>query len=288
MTFNKKYGIENSDGYINIELDTDNKMFVDPYLIYIDKDEMSTNCSNRIVNYFSQLLKAAEKDDFKKGEYLVKYLQENNEVRLGYSNDKPHGKGLGKNKGIELFDAIKESKAVKSGLVEDIFDASIMLNNVGYDKISDLTICIILEELIAYTQTICKKHNIEMKPHKLNRPVWSHSQNKWTYLKDIQLPSHNDKPIILIPNKYAKKILVYTYNRFYNYGMMPYYEKIAFNNPSMGLVKILKRGIVPAKTKIRKKYPCKKDDVLDFIIENPDVYLSYKEKQIKYITNDSI
>ena len=70
--------------------------------------------------------------------------------------------------------------------------------------------------------------------------------------------------------------------------MMPYYEKIALNNPSMGLVKILKRGIVPAKTKIRKKYPCKKDDVLDFIIENPDVYLSYKEKQIKYISNDSI
>ena len=69
MTFNEKFGIENSEEYINIELDTDNKMFVDPYLIYIGKDEMSIRCSNRIVNYFSQLLNAAEKNEYTKGKY---------------------------------------------------------------------------------------------------------------------------------------------------------------------------------------------------------------------------
>jgi len=288
MTFNEKFGIENSEEYINIELDTDNKMFVDPYLIYIGKDEMSIRCSNRIVNYFSQLLNAAEKNEDTKGKYLVKYLQENNEVRLGYSIYNPCGKGLGENKGLELYENIKNSKAVKSGLVEDIFDASIMLENVGYDKISDMTICIILEELIYFTQDICKKYDIEMQPHKLNRPVWSDAQNQWINLYNVNLPSHNNKPIILIPYNYAKSMLVYTYGRFYNHQMMPYYESIALRNPSMGLVKILKRGIVPAKVKIRKKYPCVKPEVINFIIENPESYLSYKEKQLEYVSYNTL
>ena len=288
MKFNEKYGIKDSKEYINIELDTDNKLFVDPYLIYIGNDEMSNICSNRIVSYFSQLLLAAEKVDDKTGEYLVKYLQENNEVRLGYSKDNPKGKGLGKNKGIELYDNIKNSKAVKSGLVEDIFDASIMLDNVGNDKISDMTISIILEELINFTQGICEKYGIETIAQKLERPVWSDSENKWIYLNNVMLPIHDNKPIILIPYNYARHILMYNYIRFYNHQMLPYYETEALKNPGLGLIRILKRGMVPAKAKIRKKYPCIKPEVINFIMENPESYLSYKEKQLNYVTYDNL
>ncbi len=288
MKFNEKYHIKDTSEYIDIDLETDNKLFVDPYLIYLGKDEMSIRCSNRIVNYFTQLLEAAENGDDNAGHYLVKYLQENNEVRLGYSKSVPCGKGLGKNKGLELFNNIKNSKAMKSGLVKDIFDASIMLENVGNDKISDLTICIILEELIEYTQKICLKYNIPMFKQKLNRPIWSDSNNKWIEKIDVLLPQHNSVPIILIPNSYANPMLVYTYNRFYNYQMMPYYETLALKDPSNGLVRILKRGIVPAKSKIRKKYPCSKPNVVDFIYENPLEYLSYKYRQLKYVNYNNI
>lgn len=288
MKFNEKYLVKDNNEYINIDLETDNELFVDPYLIYLGEDEMSKRCSNRIVNYFTQLLEAAENKDDNTGHYLVKYLQENNEVRLGYSKFNPCGKGLGKNKGLELFDNIKNSKAMKSGLVKDIFDASVMLENVGYDKISDLTICIILEELIAYTQEICLKYSIPMFEQKLYRPIWSDSKNKWIEKENVLLPLHNNIPIILIPNSYAKSTLTYTYNRFYNHQMMQHYEKIALKNPSDGLVRILKRGIVPAKTKIRKKYPCIKPNVVDFINEYPTEYFSYKDKQLKYINYNNI
>ena len=286
MTFNEKYHVSDSK-YINIELDTDNELFLDPYLIYLGKDEMSNRCSNRIVNYFSQLLKSAEHNNDNLGEYLVKYLQENNEVRLGYSQSKPCGKGFGKNKGLELYNNIKNSKAIKSGLVKDIFDASIMVENVGYDKISDMTICIILEELINFTQSICLEHNIQMQQVKLNRPVWSDEKNKWIQIDKVNLPCHNGTPIILIPSNYAKSKLIYTYIRFYNMQMMPYYEKYARNNPSAGLVRILKRGTIPAKGKIRKAFPCVKPNVLDFIHKNPSEYLSYKERELKHGNYDN-
>ena len=287
MTFNSKYHLSDNR-YIDIELDTDNKLFVDPYLIYLENDEMSNICSNRIVNYFSQLLEAAKTNNDELGKSLVQYLQENNEVRFGYSKAVPCGKGFGMNKGIELYQNIKNSRAVKSGLVEDIFDASIMLEKVGYDKISDMTICIILEELISFTQRICLEHNIPMEQVALNRPIWSDYKNKWIKIKSISLPVHGGNPIILIPSNYANSILVYTYHRFYNNQMMPHYEQYAINNPSAGLVRILKRGMVPAKGKIRKRYPCVKSNVVDFIYENPTEYLSYKDKQLKFVNHDTI
>ena len=288
MTFNEKFNVFSENEYINIDLDTDNELFVDPYLIYLGDDELSRKCSNRIVNYFTQLLHAAESNNDKQGKYLVKYLQENNEVRLGYSKTNPQGKGFGQNKGLELYNNIKNSKAIKSGMVKDIFDASIMLENVGYDKISDMTICIILEELISYTQEICSKYNIPMNEHKLNRPIWSNNLNKWVTIENVLLPEHNKTPIILIPLYYARQRIIYTYNRFYNHQMLPYYERIAINNSSEGLIRILKRGIVASRTKIRAKYPCLKPNIINFIQEHPEEYQTYKEKQLLYVTYNNI
>ena len=288
MKFKEKYNIKGEVEFVDIELDTDSKLFVDPYLIYISNDEFSNNCSNKIVNYFEQLLKLAILNDKGNGYKIVKYLQENNEVRFGYSLGNPLGKGFGKNKGKELFDILCKSKAVRTGMISDIFDASIMLNKVGYDKISDLTINIILEDLIQFTQKQCKMYSVPLERVRLRRPVWNSEKNNWINIEAIDLPVHNGKPIILVPNNFVRPYMVYTYARFYNNQMMPYYEIESLKNPSCGLVKILKRGIVPAKSKIRKEYPCLKDNVINFIIEHPDKYSMYKYKQLNYVKEKNV
>lgn len=288
MTFKSKYNIKGDVDFVDIDLEHDNKLFVDPYLIYLEKDAFSINCSNKIVNYFGQLLECARNNDISAGHKLVSYLQENNEIRFGYSSEKPNGKGLGYNKGKELFNLLCKSKAINTGLVQDIFDASIMLENVGYDKISDLTINIILEDLILFTQNVCKKNNIKTNAVTLKRPIWCSKTNSWIEMKDILLPVHKNKPIILVPKAYVREYLVYTYSRFYSHHMIPYYEHEVMNNPSCGLVKILKRGIVPSRTKIRKSYPCIKENVIDFISNNPNEYHTYKKNQLKYIDKNKV
>lgn len=288
MKFKEKYNIKDEVEFMDIELETDSKLFVDPYLIYISDDEFSNNCSNKIVNYFEQLLKLAVLNDKVNGYKVVKYLQENNEVRFGYSLGKPLGKGFGKNKGKELFDILCKSKAVRTGMISDIFDASIMLDKVGYDKISDLTINIILEDLILFTQKQCKMYNVPLESVRLRRPIWDSKKNNWINIKTVNLPVHDGKPIILVPNNFVRPYMVYTYVKFYSNQMMPYYEKKAIEDPSCGLVKILKRGIVPAKTKIRKEYPCLKDNVVGFIMEHPDEYSIYKYKQLNYVQEKTV
>ena len=183
MRIKEYYGICHETSFEDIELDTDNKLFVDPYLVYISEDDFSIECSNKIVDYFTKLLRYAKLGDRGNGYKLVKYLQENNEIRFGYSAGRPIGRGLGNNKGKELFDLLCKSKAVKTGLVSDIFDASIMLENVGYDKISDLTTNIILMDLIKFTQIQCTINKIPMVTVKLIRPVWCASEEKWKKMK---------------------------------------------------------------------------------------------------------
>lgn len=288
MTFKEKYRIVGEVQFEDIELNTDTELFVDPYLIYISDDDLSIRCSNKIVDYFGQLLYYARSRDRGNGYKIVRYLQENNEVRFGYSSGIPCGKGLGNNKGKELFDLLCRSKAVKTGLVSDIFDASIMLEKVGYDKISDLTINIVLEDLIKFTQEQCQKHNVYMDSVKLRRPIWSSSDNSWINKDRVLLPVHDNKPIILVPKNFVRPYLVYTYDRFYNHQMIPFYEKEVMRDPTSGLVKILKRGIVPAKTKIKKEYPCIKENVINFIAEHPEEYSTYKYKQLNYVDESKV
>lgn len=288
MTFKEKYKIKSTVDFVDIELETDNELFVDPYLIYLDNSELAIQCANGIIDFFNRLLKYAILNDRGNGYNLVKNLQENNEIRLGYSKGVPRGTGVGVVKGKELFEEIRHSRAVKTGLVTDIFDTGIFIPKMGPDRISDFTVNIILEKLIDFTQIQCCKHKIPMKEVILKRPIWSITTHKWVKNKKVQLPVYDDKPIVLLPKQFVRSNLVYDYKRFYNCEMIPFYEKIALNNPSLGLVKILKRGIVPSRTKIKRRFPCSKTNVIKFIEKNPDLYLSYKNRELKYVKINSI
>lgn len=59
MNLIEKYNLESDINFVNIELDKDNKMFVDPYLLYISKTDIGVRSSNRIVGYFEELLDCA-------------------------------------------------------------------------------------------------------------------------------------------------------------------------------------------------------------------------------------
>lgn len=66
--------------------------------------------------------------------------------------------------------------------------------------------------------------------------------------------------------------------------MIPYYGRKAISNRIEGLIRILKNGKIKAdRAKIKEKYPCTRDNVIEFIQEHQDVYHDYKRKQLSYI-----
>ena len=79
-------------------------------------------------------------------------LREPNQTRFGLSRgDRPHGRGVGADQALELYDALSQSAAVQTGLLKDLEDCELLIPGISSDKISDITTNIIRPNLIEYT-----------------------------------------------------------------------------------------------------------------------------------------
>ena len=72
-------------------------------------------------------------------EELFSHLGESNEICLGFSRTKPQGKGMGPSDASKIFRSLKDSPALRTGIMEDIEDFRIFVDNVDKDKMSDMT-----------------------------------------------------------------------------------------------------------------------------------------------------
>ncbi len=59
-----------------------------------------------------------------------------------------------------MYKKLKESRAAKSGVLRDLSDCELMIPGIGHDKISDITINIIRQKLVGFTELQCRLHRI--------------------------------------------------------------------------------------------------------------------------------
>lgn len=286
MKLFKKYNLPADADFVNIELTTDNKIWIDPIMMYMDKSDMSIKCCTIVQQYFKKLLEFAVNKDYKNGYLYTNDFREINETRLGYSVSRPNGLSGGEHLGNEMFNLIKNSEAVETGLIGDIFDAGVMIEKLGIDKMSDFITSLIFEELVLYTQNQCLKYNIPTINVKLNRKYWSYIDQKWIDSQNIDLPfdDESNMAIVFVPKKFCENKLVYSYKRFYSKSMIPFLGQEAVNNHMIGLIRILKDNTIkPLYKEIRKQNPCTRERVNQFINTHNDVYKEYKKSQLTYI-----
>lgn len=286
MKLYEKYGLSNNVDFIDVELNTDNNKWIDPMMMYMDKSPMGEKCCQIVQQYFAVLLELAISDDITEGYAYTKDFKEMNETRLGYSKDKPKGLSGGESLGKEIFDLIANSKAVNTELIGDIFDAGVMIEKLGIDKISDFITSLIFEELILFTQNECLKYNIPMQEVIIDKKYWSSDKETWVLCQKMELPYDEESQlaIVFIPKRFSEAKLIYSYQRFYGKAMIPYLGRVAVTNRIDGLIRILKdKSIKPLYKNIKRKNPCNRKIVNDFIKDHNDVYDEYKRKQMSYI-----
>ena len=69
-----------------------------------------------------------------------------------YVFDISKGRAVGSHLAEELWRALSRSQAVKTGLVKDLEDTVLLVEGIGPDNISDITINIILKPLAQLTK----------------------------------------------------------------------------------------------------------------------------------------
>ena len=114
-------------------------------------------------------------------------MSEISNTGLGFSKENSHGIGISGDLAKQL--ANSAYTIIKAGLEDPEIFALMQLieDNVGADRISDMTLYILQKDFLAYTQRIAKELNIKTE--------------KYNYTYDIvyEVPFYRGKPIHFIP-----------------------------------------------------------------------------------------
>ena len=81
-------------------------------------DFWSVDCHNLVVSFFQNVVDKIKQGDVAGAKYALSGLREPNQTRLGLSKgDDPHGRGIGGEQSEDLYRALSDSTAIKTGLI---------------------------------------------------------------------------------------------------------------------------------------------------------------------------
>jgi hypothetical protein len=125
--------------FVDVDLGTDAPLFIDPFAIALREDEFSKSCHQTLIEFFSRIVDAIRSGQDHVARKLLSHLKEPNETRFGYSRGRPQGAGIGRDQSDDLFEALRDSSAVKTGFIQSLEECELLIPGISWDKISDLT-----------------------------------------------------------------------------------------------------------------------------------------------------
>lgn len=265
--------------FVDIDTDTDNRLYLDPYAIQIRDDQWSASCGDHIRAFFNEVLDALRDGNDARAEHLLSNLHEPNETFLGQSEDHPSGRGVGPDKARALTAALKSSRAFSSGMLSDISEAELFIRNIGPDTISDLTTNALRGLLAEYTLEQSELHGFKTYSVSSLGPIWSIDNSDWE-AKTLPLPISKSQPVLLVPKFSVRRGLSLNSQEFWNHHMIEFLRREYLNSGS-ALVRTFKskkrkgEKYVP-KEAVKKLHPYVKDDLVSFVQKHPEVLEMYK------------
>jgi hypothetical protein len=202
------FGVSKQDlekeGVFNGFVDIDANFYVDPSLLESASIFEFKNSAKRFREHFQKVITilnqanvADEKDVCFRNARNRLIFPELQAISLGNSTDGNPGKGIGK--GLATKIASTAWQINRAGINDPaIFElVGLIEDKIGADRISDMTIRIILPDLLAYSERIAKKFKIQTAPFRYGE-------------KQFLLPIDPSKtsPVILTPKELLRDLLV--------------------------------------------------------------------------------
>jgi hypothetical protein len=262
--------------FVDVRLDTDIKVFVDPAAIRILSSAWGTECVSLLQHFFESVLKRIGKGNDQEAVSLLASLNERNEFHLGYSKGKSRGKALGRISASQVWKALSKSKAAKSTLLQDLEDTCLLIRGIDTDIISDAVCNIIRGPLVKYTQEMCAYHGIPTEPNVDSGPIWNPQAERWEH-KLIQLPMTPQGKLVLVPKIIVRHRLWYKAEEYYRHYLLPEMQQEELRAKS-GLVQTLKDGRKRVtKKSLMEKYGADKLAIVEQTLKHPQVLKGYRQ-----------
>lgn len=232
-TIRQYYGITGNVPFLDVDVDDDNRMFVDPFKIRMGLGpaafaRAANTCTS---SYFDEVTSAVVSGNARhraRGLDLLQHFEEPRETRLGMSKRGFDGHGGAEGVGQDIWDTLDGDAAVlvRVGVLHQIEDIPMFVPGIDKDITSDLTTRIIFEPLADFTNDC-----VAAFPHlgggtgvkSFTRQVWDPSSLSWIQ-KDLDLPTVDGKPLLLIPEEWGTRNLLLNATRLYETELLTYVQ----------------------------------------------------------------
>ena len=279
MRITELYGLgvnQREIDFVDIDPDQDLPLFIDPFFLGTRTDSWSVSASRTVRNFFETFVTIARSGDHVRARALFDHLHEPNETCLGLSKYDPQGRAIGAENADRLFESIIGSRAVESGVVEDLEDFRIFIPGIDKDKVSDMTTNIIRRHLMEYTADQCKLWNIPLTPGTPSEFYWDPTTRQWTTAYYDALVIGNRK-ILLTPKSIVSFVRRYTPQKYHTSFVLEYlrHEHLAMGS---SLVQFRKSGEPFVTKKSLKEHvaPYSKEYLATFTASHPDIFEDFK------------
>jgi hypothetical protein len=284
MRITQHFGLNQSQyelDFIDIDTDADLPLFIDPYFLSIRNDKWSMDATRTVRSFFSYFVTLVRSGNNDQARELFSHLHEPNETCLGMSVGIPSGRGIGTGDADDIFESIIESRAISTGVLEHLEDTRIFVENIGKDKISDMTTNIIKKHLIEYTKNQCQFWNIELTSGVTTGDVWDSVNRCWDNYYDDMLVI-NGKKILLVPKAIVSYSNKYTSDYYRQHFVLNFLQNEHLSIRS-ALVqrKIYKDGTFRdyvTKKMIKENTDLSKEYLKEFTSQHPEIFRNFKQQ----------
>lgn len=275
--------------FVDIDTNKDKELYLDPFFIATRSNHLCIEATKTIKSFFGAIIDLIREDRINEARVLFSHLNEPDETCLGMSIKNPQGTGVNGNTADKIFSNIVDSRAVTTGLVDDLEDTAIFIDDIGPDRVSDMTTNIIRKLLLKYTKDQCELLDIDLIPNQSSGYFWETSTNTWEIDYTDRLVI-NGKPILLVPKIFVSFHKNFSAQKYLQHDALNFLKNDHLNrDSSLVQIRTLRSGEIikkpPTKTQIReaevKTFETEKSFLRDFTIKHKDIFSEFKKNRDK-------
>lgn len=294
LNFTDFFRIDAEDGhakldFIDIDVENDTELFLEPTLIESLDGEWYKECSNLIDNFFDNLFAEYSNGNKTRILELLDCAHEPNETRLGWGDKESIRKGGRGNTASNLYDIFKEiinANLLKNGLIKTPMDLCVFVHDFAEDGMSDLVTNIIRRKLSEFTLEQCNKYGIRLDDDPICiGKAWNRTSQSWedVITKSIVI---NGRPILLVPKNIVRRRYIYSIEQYMNRKIIEHRQKYHVDNDTpLAVHRTNKDGKTiidkPSKKVVREKDigdTPSKDYARDYTVDNMELIVEYRDE----------
>lgn len=265
-------GIKGHSNYdfVDVAVNDDNLLFIDPILLASAGDEWSQEAKQVVNSFFDTFYEAYRNKDKKSKIELLSHAGEQNGTRFGYGCGN-NGKGNTAQGLLEVFKPL-EYLIKEIATVEKAEDLLVLMPNFAEDGLSDLITNILHEQLNRFTLLQMDKYEIrKMSP--ISFWTWDKKQCYW---KKVERLSYcvDGQEVLVVPKHIVRKKYLFSTSQYFNRIIL---DRIRKEGGYMYAGKpISKRDVLKAKRYSGEHWQY--DEVISYTQKHNDALREYHQK----------